>query len=59
MALQLTLLDVIDAVAESTASEGEMVATVVHLVNSGIVRLCGTFRGARFDLDTVDLGAAA
>ena len=31
-----------------------MVATVVHLVNSGTVRLCGTFKGARFDLSGLD-----
>ena len=28
-----------------------MIATVVHLVNSGAVRLCGNSRGARFALD--------
>ena len=31
-------------------SEDEVIATVVHLVNSGTVRLCGNFRGARIDL---------
>ena len=31
-------------------SEDEVIATVVHLVNSGAVRLCGSFRGARIDL---------
>jgi hypothetical protein len=30
-----------------------VVATVVHLVNSGTVRLRGTFRGARFDLQSL------
>jgi hypothetical protein len=59
MALQLTLLDLVKAVSDSAASEAEVVATVVHLVNSGIVQLCGNFRGARFDLDAVDLTAAA
>jgi hypothetical protein len=59
MALQLTLLDLVKAVSDSAASEAEVVATVVHLVNSGIVQLCGNFRGARFDLDPVDLTAAA
>ena len=28
-------------------------------VNSGMVQLCGNFRGARFDLDTVSSSAAA
>ena len=30
--------------------QAELIATVVHLVNSGQVTLCGTFKGARFDL---------
>src|SRR4029434_9096411 len=59
MALQLTLLHLVTAVSDSAASEAEVVATVVHLVNSGIVQLCGNFRGARFDLDTVGVSAAA
>lgn len=29
-----------------------MIATVVYMVNQGHVRLCGTFKGARFDLTT-------
>jgi len=59
MALQLTLLDLVKAVSDSAASEAEVVATVVHLVNSGVVRLCGNFRGARFDLDAIGISAAA
>src|SRR5262245_45002468 len=59
MAIQITLLDLVTAVSESAASEGEVIATVVHLVNSGIVQLCGNFRGARFDLDEVGVSAAA
>jgi len=59
MALQLTLLDLVKAVSDSAASEAEVVATVVYLVNSGAVRLCGNFRGARFDLDTIGVSAAA
>jgi hypothetical protein len=50
MQAQTTLLDLVTAVNEVTDSEDEVVATVVHLVNSGAVRLCGNFRGARFDL---------
>ena len=53
MVLNVTLLDLVSAVSQSARSEAEIVATVVHLVNSGRVRLCGTFRGARFDLDSV------
>jgi hypothetical protein len=59
MVLQLTLLDLVKAVSDSAASEAGVVATVVHLVNSGIVQLCGNFRGARFDLDPVGPTAAA
>jgi hypothetical protein len=49
MARSLTLLDLVAAVAESARSEAEVVATVVYMVNSGAVRLCGSFNGARFD----------
>jgi hypothetical protein len=59
MALQVTLLDLVNAIYDTGASETEAVATVVYLVNSGVVRLCGNFRGARFDLDSLDLTAAA
>jgi hypothetical protein len=47
-----TLLDLVTALS-STLSEAEVVETVVHLVNSGRVTLCGNFRGARFDLAEV------
>jgi hypothetical protein len=59
MALQLTLLDLVKAVTDSAQTEAEVVATVVHLVNSGVVQLCGNFRGARFDPDTLGMSAAA
>ena len=45
-----TLLELVTAVNDVAESEEEVIATVVHLVNSGAVRLCGIFRGARFDL---------
>ena len=44
---QLTLLDLIEAVAEVTDSEAEQVSVVAPLVNSGRVRLTGNFRGAQ------------
>ena len=59
MALQLTMLDLVTAVSESAATENEVVATVVYLVNSGMVQLCGNFRGARFDLGTLGIREAA
>jgi hypothetical protein len=31
----------------------ELIATVVYMVNGGHVRLCGTFKGSRFDLTSL------
>ena len=45
-----TLLDVVRAVSAHATSDAEIVATVAYLINSGKVRLCGTFAGARIDL---------
>jgi hypothetical protein len=53
MKAQTTLLDLVTAVSDVSDNEDEVIATVVHLVNSGTVRLCGTFRGARFDLTSL------
>ena len=50
MARDVTLLDLVSAVAEYARSENEAIATIVYMVNRGDVRLCGTFKGARFDL---------
>lgn len=52
MRLETTLLDLVTAVNEVAATEDEAVATIVHLVNSGRVRLGGTFRGARLEIST-------
>jgi hypothetical protein len=51
MAPKITMLDLVTAVSEHARNEAELVATVVYMVNSGRVRLCGNFRGARFDLN--------
>lgn len=59
MALQITMLDLVNAVSQNAATDTEVVATVVYLVNSGRVQLCGNFRGARFDLGTIGIPAAA
>jgi len=48
MAPSITLLDLVNAVAEHARSEAEVIATIVCMVNQGRVRLCGTFKGARF-----------
>jgi hypothetical protein len=45
-----TLLDLISAVSDYARNEAEVIATVVYMVNSGAVRLRGTFKGARFDI---------
>ena len=50
MAQKHTLLDLMNAVCDHARDEAELIATIVHLVNSGRVQLCGTFKGARFDL---------
>lgn len=48
--ITVTLLDLVNAISDQTDSEAEVVATVVHLVNSRQVRLGGSFRGARIDV---------
>jgi hypothetical protein len=53
----VTMLELVTAVAEFAQTENEMLATVVHLVNSGAVELIGNFRGHTFDLDAFDLAA--
>jgi hypothetical protein len=50
MGHEATLLDLVTAVCRYARTDAEVVATVVHMVISGAVRLCGTFKGARFDL---------
>jgi len=58
MTLQLTMLDLVRAVSAAARTDTEVVATVAYLVNSGTVRLCGSFRGARIDLDGAAMTAA-
>ena len=53
MARMVTLLDLVNAIAESSRSEAELIATVVYMVNRRHVYLCGAFRGARFDTNTL------
>ena len=45
----VTLLELVTAISEVTDDEGEIVATVAHLLRSGRVRLKGNFRGAALD----------
>ena len=41
-----TLLALVRAVGEVTRDDREVVATILHLLRSGEVRLCGNFRNA-------------
>ncbi len=45
-----TRLDLVAALAESGASEVEVVWAITHLVNSGRVRLVGQFREAHIQI---------
>ena len=42
----MTLLDLVYAVVNSASSDEEAVATILHLLESGQVRLVGQFREA-------------
>ncbi len=50
----ITLLDLVAAIAETGASEDEVIATVAHLMASGRVTLIGNFREA--ELASLDHG---
>ena len=45
-----TLLNLVQTVSDYARSDAEVVATVVYLINSGKVRLCGNFAGAKITL---------
>jgi len=45
-ARETTLLALVRAVGETTTDDREVVATILHLLRSGEVRLCGNFRKA-------------
>ncbi len=45
----LTLLDVINAVGEYARTPDELKAVVIHLVNSGKVKLGGELAGCKID----------
>ncbi len=47
---ECTLLELIQVVSEAAHKDEEVVATVASLINSGRVRLCGTFAGAKITL---------
>jgi hypothetical protein len=43
--IQVTLLELVEAVSDVTDNDVEVVATVLHMLRSGRVSLCGNFRG--------------
>ncbi len=45
-----TLLELVGAVCDITSDEAEVVATVLHMLRTGRVRLCGSFRGRECDI---------
>lgn len=47
-----TLLELVQTVDRYTKNEQETVAAVAYLINSGKVRLCGNFAGAKIDLSS-------
>ena len=47
--LNLTLLELVQAISEVSESEQEVIATVVYMLRSGRVRLTGNFRGLAAD----------
>ena len=45
----LTLLELVGSVCDVTDDDDEIVATVLQMLRSGRVRLCGNFRGSSSD----------
>jgi hypothetical protein len=52
MVRDTTMLELVTDLSREARSDEEVVAAVVSLVNSGAVRLCGTFKGQRFEAST-------
>ena len=45
----LTLLELVGSVCDVTDDDDEVIATVLQMLRSGRVRLCGNFRGSSSD----------
>jgi hypothetical protein len=43
---ETTLLALVRAVSEATSDDREVVETILHMLRSGEVKLCGNFRNA-------------
>ena len=50
-----TMLELVTELARDAQSDAEIIETVVALVNSGAVRLCGNFRGRTFEPCTLEV----
>jgi hypothetical protein len=48
-ARKATLLELVTAIGETTEDDQEVVRTVLHLLETGRVRLCGNFRNRPVD----------
>ena len=48
-ARKATLLELVTAISETTEDDQEVVRTVLHLLETGRVRLCGNFRNRPVD----------
>ena len=46
---ETTLLELVRAIGEVTHDEREVIAAVMHMLDSGHVRLCGNFRDVPID----------
>jgi len=55
----VTLFDLVTAIGEFADNDREIVATIVHMVNGGRVRLAGALAGARIELPPRRATAAA
>ncbi len=44
---ECTLLELVQTVSKAALTDDEVVTIVAYLINSGRVRLCGTFAGAK------------
>ena len=51
MARNVTMLDLVTELSRHGQTEREVIDTVVQLVNSGAVRLSGSFKGQRLEVD--------
>jgi predicted nucleic-acid-binding protein len=47
--VETTLLELVRVVSEVTEDDREVVSTVMEMLRSGRVRLCGTFRDSSLD----------